>query len=329
MHKRKPRHVSVRQLSQCTGFRTLFPKGISPVYYRRKLILAVLQRFGGRLPRLDFQKVFFHFNDLREEPVYEFVPYKYGGFSFQSYADMRTMCKYGQIADVDGLWQKADGADYIAQLTETDANLLEATFEELGHLHGSELLRHQYLHHPYYAINSEIAAQHLSKDELAVVQQSVPSHEGRAFFTIGYEGRSIENYMNALIRNGIRALVDVRRNPFSMKYGFSRKQLLDICSKLGIEYVHIPELGIESGRRKGLKSNVMNGDEAYAVLFSEYESELAATGEPFLNRLHDIFEQKQRIAITCFESDPLCCHRHKVAEAFQRLFDPTLTVSHI
>jgi hypothetical protein len=261
---------------------------------------------------------------LRNEPLYEFVPYKFGGFSFSSYADIRAMSKYGQMAEVDNQWQKTDERDYISQLTESDAALLERTFAELGHLQGAALIRYQYLKYPYYAIKSEIAGQHLNTDEQLRIREAIPRHEGSAFFTIGYEGRSVENYMNALIRNCVRTLVDVRRNPFSMKYGFSKKQLLEICNKLGMEYIHIPELGIESARRKNL-----DGDEDYSALFSEYESDLATNGEPFLRSLYDIFVRERQIAITCFESDHLHCHRHKVAEALQRIVDPTLTATHL
>ena len=33
--------------------------------------------------------------------------------------------------------------------------------------------------------------------------------------TIGYEGRTLENYLNRLIRDGVTQLCDVRRNAFA------------------------------------------------------------------------------------------------------------------
>lgn len=61
-------------------------------------------------------------------------------------------------------------------------------------------------------------------------------------FTIGYEGSSLDGYLNRLIKNNVRTLIDLRRNPLSRKYGFSKKTLAETVKKLGIDYVHIPEL---------------------------------------------------------------------------------------
>jgi len=51
-------------------------------------------------------------------------------------------------------------------------------------------------------------------------------------FTIGYEGISLEEYFNRLIKNDVKVLVDVRNNPLSMKFGFSKTQLKRFCEKL-------------------------------------------------------------------------------------------------
>ena len=56
-------------------------------------------------------------------------------------------------------------------------------------------------------------------------------------------------------------------NAYSQKYGFSKTQLTKACEGVGIEYIHIPELGIESDKRKDLKSQ-----EDYDTLFEDYEN---------------------------------------------------------
>jgi hypothetical protein len=43
--------------------------------------------------------------------------------------------------------------------------------------------------------------------------------------TIGYEGRSLEAFLNLLLQNSVTLLCDVRRNPLSRKYGFSKSTL--------------------------------------------------------------------------------------------------------
>ena len=73
-------------------------------------------------------------------------------------------------------------------------------------------------------------------------------------FTIGYEGISLEEYLVRLIKNDVKVLVDVRNNPLSMKYGFSKSQLKKYCASLGIKYAHFPEVGIQSDQRQELNS---------------------------------------------------------------------------
>ncbi|MDG5800640.1 DUF488 domain-containing protein [Marinilabiliaceae bacterium ANBcel2] len=87
-------------------------------------------------------------------------------------------------------------------------------------------------------------------------------------FTIGYEGISLEQYINKLIVNDIKVLCDVRKNSFSMKYGFSKKQLKTTCDGVGIAYIHIPEVGIESDKRQEL-----NTQADYDKLFKIYKTD--------------------------------------------------------
>ena len=48
--------------------------------------------------------------------------------------------------------------------------------------------------------------------------------EQNTLFTIGYEGISIDTYINKLLQNYIKTLVDVRKNAYSNKFGFSKKE---------------------------------------------------------------------------------------------------------
>ena len=66
--------------------------------YRQKTLLGLLKAFKGRLPRRDFQKYLFLFTqEFEKQPSFEFVPYKYGCFSFQSYADKRRLVEIGAL----------------------------------------------------------------------------------------------------------------------------------------------------------------------------------------------------------------------------------------
>ena len=127
-------------------------------------------------------------------------------------------------------------------------------------------------------------------------------------FTIGYEGITIEAYLNKLIQNDIRLLCDVRNNPLSRKYGFSKTTLSNILQELNIEYVHIPELGIVSEKRKDLKEQT-----DYKALFDEYNKALPEK-KMYVDQVFDLLCDQKRIALTCFEKDPNLCHRHILSQ---------------
>jgi hypothetical protein len=78
-----------------------------------------------------------------------------------------------------------------------------------------------------------------------------------ALFTIGYEGRTQDEYLGLLTGAGVTLLADVRRNPISRKKGFSRKALAEGCAAVGVRYEHLPELGIASEKRKNANKEHM------------------------------------------------------------------------
>ena len=64
-------------------------------------------------------------------------------------------------------------------------------------------------------------------------------------YTIGYQGRSLEEFLAVLRREGIGCVVDVRRNALSRKPGFSKTALREALAGAGIDYLHLRRLGIE------------------------------------------------------------------------------------
>jgi len=143
-------------------------------------------------------------------------------------------------------------------------------------------------------------------------------------FTIGYEGISLEEYLVRLLKNDVKVLVDVRNNPLSMKYGFSKSQLKKYCASLGIEYVHIPEVGIQSDQRQEL-----NTQSDYDKLFADYRKNNLPKTRPYQNEILKLLEQYKRIALTCFEANICQCHRKHLAEAVETLPAFDYEVKHI
>ncbi len=126
-------------------------------------------------------------------------------------------------------------------------------------------------------------------------------------YTIGYEGKSIDFFINQLVQNKISTLVDVRKNAMSMKRGFSKSTLKNQLEKAGIKYGHHPELGIDSDKRKSLETK-----EDYDALFREYKKTLPEKRTE-VEELKEM-SKHERIAIMCFEKDPEYCHRGQISE---------------
>ena len=135
---------------------------------------------------------------------------------------------------------------------------------------------------------------------------------------------SLETYINRLIVNDVHLLCDVRKNAFSQKYGFSKSQLDMACSGVGIKYVHVPQLGIESDKRRDLRSQ-----RDYDILFDEYERTTLKENIEALFYVRSLIETDKRIALTCFEKDPKQCHRSRVAKALMQLPNPSYTLAQL
>ena len=147
----------------------------------------------------------------------------------------------------------------------------------------------------------------MNRIEAARPTESIP------LASIGYEGRTFENYLNSLIRNGIKILCDVRKNPISRKYGFSKSTLKNACEKIGIEYRHFPELGIPSYDRTDLRCQ-----SDYDDLFARYEKTVLHNHGDTLDVLVRLVEANGCIALTCFEANPAQCHRTRIINAIKR-----------
>jgi len=278
----------------------------SPTFKRQKFLLAFIKSAGGVLSYMDFQKLLFLYLQRTNDSCYEFVPYLYGCYSFQAAQDIETLSAMGWLDRKDESIRLLDsrvpsGADDF---------FLELFQDEYRNIRGNALVQQVYKKFPYFAINSKIAGELMNSDELAIIKQKKAKlkKDSAVVFTIGYEGLSLEKYLNTLIQNDVRVLCDVRNNPISRKFSFSKDLLSHAVTKIGIDYVHVPELGIVSEKRKHLSV-----DAEYTALFEEYAHQLPSR-KGFIDTLFSIYMDKKRIALTCFEHDPAHCHRHVLSD---------------
>lgn len=296
------------------------------LFARQRLLLALVDALGGSVAHTDFQKLLLLFtHEWEDEPSYDFVPYHFGGFSFTSHADKRRLIERGLLLEHESQWALSPTGRIAARrersLLERAARFAGATVER-----GDALIAEVYRRHPYYAIRSKVADRVLSlKADRDRVAAARPKPQPSGLLTIGYEGKSLEAYLNALLRASVTVLCDVRRNPLSRKFGFAKTTLRQACDGVGIRYEHLPELGIASEDRRELKTQA-----DYDALFADYERDSLPRQTTALESIRGWVERdRERVALTCYEAEPCQCHRHCVAEALERLGGKSLAPSHL
>lgn len=295
------------------------------LFARQRQLLLLLDAFGGAAGMLDFQKLLFLYcqESSTGEAPYDFVPYKFGAFSFTSYADRRKLIERGLLEDNDG-WQITDEGRKVIGRT-MDMQLVAFAKRHRG-LHGDALVADTYRRFPFFAIRSEIAERVLKGDDaaLARIKAIRIKATGSALTTMGYEGHTLESYLTILLKSGVTLLCDVRRNPISRKYGFSKNTLARGCEGVGIRYEHVPELGIASEQRQSLDTQA-----DYDALFEEYERTWLPKQGAALTKIQGWLDAGESVTLTCYEHQPNQCHRHSVAEALESKVGKDLTVKHL
>jgi len=291
-------------------------KRTKPAYKRQRLMLALLESFGGKLSKTDFQKLLFLYTtSYSKEKQYNFIPYFYGCYSFQAHSDLGTMEKYGFISIEDSLYTKAKNylGSFINFIENDEQIRLKAFTTRFQEMKGKDLIGYVYNKFPYFTIHSQIAKDYLDSK---IIEENRPKINESQFFTIGYEGKSVEEYINELIKNNISILIDVRKNAMSMKFGFTKNFLNRTLKNIGIKYIHMPEFGIESENRQSL-----NNQEDYNLLFEKYKKTTLSNAEIPLNKLFALFKQHKRLAITCYEKDIKMCHRGCIAKEIEQQYN--------
>ena len=296
------------------------------IFKRQRVLLTLLDALDGQAKHTDFQKLLFLYTQECEDvPSYEFVPYRFGGFSFTSYADKRKLAAKGLLEDDGKHWTLTDAGRKAARSQAVDPLRAVSFCRRYERLRGIALIREQYRRFPYYASRSELLETlDLAPEDRARIAEAKPKRKAAGLLTIGYEGRSLENYLNALLRAGATTLCDVRRNPLSRKYGFSKGTLSKACEGVGIRYAHIPELGIASESRQELRTQT-----DYDTLFAVYEQTILPNQTRHLDRILEWVAEGDRVALTCFEQLPQQCHRTRIAQMLERTNKLRRSVQHL
>ncbi|MEH2501492.1 uncharacterized protein (DUF488 family) [Bradyrhizobium sp. AZCC 1578] len=126
--------------------------------------------------------------------------------------------------------------------------------------------------------------------------------------TFGYEGLTIQAFIEHLKGAGTRIVIDVRANPLSRKHGFSKKAFASYLEKAGIQYMHAPGVGCPKTIRDRYRAD--GNWSAYTIAFMKY---LKSRGDDVAAIA--TVSKDAAACLVCFEADFERCHRKFVAEA--------------
>src|SRR5439155_14805216 len=116
-------------------------------------------------------------------------------------------------------------------------------------------------------------------------------------YTIGYQGRTLDELVARLHASGIERSLDIRELPLSRRRGFSKTPLGEALVSEGIEYVHARVAG--------------NPHRKDADPLAGYRAHLTASRGVVASVAELVGEH--RVALLCFELDPAACHRSILA----------------
>ncbi|WP_312219061.1 DUF488 domain-containing protein [Sphingobium yanoikuyae] len=128
-------------------------------------------------------------------------------------------------------------------------------------------------------------------------------------FTIGYEGVTQAQLIEALRAAGVEVLADVRAVPLSRRPGFSKNILAAGLREAGIDYVGFKALGTPpAGREAARRGQHARLAEIYAGQLDLPEAIVQAA------QLVELAAARST-ALLCFERDPAGCHRSLLLDA--------------
>jgi len=138
----------------------------------------------------------------------------------------------------------------------------------------------------------------------------------RRLFTLGYEGRTLDDFLGTLKRAKVRRVVDVRKLPLSRRRGFSKTKLSQALGAAGIEYVHLknagnPHLDLRHDVERCLQAYRRYID-AHPEVIEELEQLTGST----------------RAALLCVEAKAESCHRSILVDRLDKRGVP-LKVQHL
>jgi uncharacterized protein (DUF488 family) len=141
-------------------------------------------------------------------------------------------------------------------------------------------------------------------------------------YTIGFSGKSAEQFFTLLRESGTRRILDIRLNPAGQLSGFAKARDLPYFLKAlcGIDYVYLPDFAPSAALLSGYRQATIDWPGYERIYRHEMETRAA----------------EQRVSpdlldggcLLCSEALPGQCHRRLAAEYLSE-FTPGLVVVHL
>jgi len=133
--------------------------------------------------------------------------------------------------------------------------------------------------------------------------------------TIGYEGASLEDFLQTLSRAQVDMIIDVRDRAQSRRKGFSKTALSEALATHDIDYLHLKALGDpKPGREAARSGNWELFRSIYAKVIKSTEAQEA------LDQIVTLANGK-KVCLLCYERDPSTCHRKIITHTLKDRID--------
>jgi uncharacterized protein (DUF488 family) len=269
------------------------------ILHRQKVLLSLVRSADRPVSDIELTKWAFLIRHEHEScggsAFYEFVPYKYGPFSFALNQEVEKLVGKGLLKPAgEKSWVSPPGKLRLNPDRSAQRGV-DWVLRRFADFSAEELMDYVYSRFPKYTILSK-RKKLASKPEAKL-----------AVYTAGYEGLSIDGFLYRLLDRGIQHLIDVRHNPIARRFGFHKSTLNRLCDSIGIRYSHVPSLGIHSSQRQ-----VLDTQNDYDSLFASYRRTTLRRETDSISQVSQWIKESPSVLV-CMEADPCTCHRTHLA----------------
>lgn len=147
---------------------------------------------------------------------------------------------------------------------------------------------------------------------------------GAAILTMGYQMRTLTDFVEELRAASVDVVIDVRETPWSQRRDFSKASLIDALGRTGIRYVHAWFAGNPKENRRTAATHKECLDN-----YARYLEEIPDVVTIFEELMGEIATEGWRACLVCYERHPDDCHRSILVEKWQERTETARHIKHL